>query len=46
MIDRIGVQGADVEASLAFYLGVFAPIGMREARRVEAVCHGGQGHGG
>ena len=33
MIDHIGVQVADVEASLAFYLGVFAPIGMREAMR-------------
>jgi catechol 2,3-dioxygenase-like lactoylglutathione lyase family enzyme len=33
MIDHIGVQVADVEASLAFYLGVFAPIGMREGMR-------------
>ena len=33
MIDHIGVQVADVEASLAFYLGTFAPIGMREAMR-------------
>ena len=33
MIDHIGVQVADVEASLAFYLGVFGPIGVREAMR-------------
>jgi catechol 2,3-dioxygenase-like lactoylglutathione lyase family enzyme len=33
MIDHLGVQVADVEASLAFYLRVFAPIGMREAMR-------------
>lgn len=33
MIDHIGVQVADVEASLAFYLRAFAPIGMREAMR-------------
>jgi catechol 2,3-dioxygenase-like lactoylglutathione lyase family enzyme len=33
MIDHIGVQVADVEASLAFYLGIFGPIGMREAMR-------------
>jgi len=33
MLDHLGVQAADVEASLAFYLGVFAPIGMCEAMR-------------
>jgi len=33
MIDHIGVQVADVEASLAFYLKAFAPIGMREVMR-------------
>jgi len=33
MIDHLGVQVADVEASLTFYLRVFAPIGMREALR-------------
>ncbi len=33
MIDHIGVQVADVEASLAFYLRIFAPIGMREMMR-------------
>ncbi len=33
MIDHIGVQVADVEASLAFYLRTFAPIGMREMMR-------------
>ena len=33
MIDHIGVQVADVEASLGFYLNAFAPIGMREVLR-------------
>jgi catechol 2,3-dioxygenase-like lactoylglutathione lyase family enzyme len=33
MIDHIGVQVADVDASVAFYLRVFAPIGMHEAMR-------------
>ncbi|HET7474422.1 MAG TPA: VOC family protein [Dermatophilaceae bacterium] len=33
MLDHIGVQVADVEASLAFYLGAFAPIGMHEVMR-------------
>lgn len=33
MFSHIGVQVADVEASLAFYLRVFAPIGIREAMR-------------
>jgi catechol 2,3-dioxygenase-like lactoylglutathione lyase family enzyme len=34
MIDHIGVQVADVEASAAFYLQTFAPAGMREAMRI------------
>jgi catechol 2,3-dioxygenase-like lactoylglutathione lyase family enzyme len=34
MIDHIGIQVADVRASLAFYLHTFAPIGMREAMRI------------
>lgn len=33
MLDHLFIQVADVEASLAFYLRVFAPIGMREAMR-------------
>ena len=33
MLDHIGVQVRDVEASLAFYLHVFAPIGMHEVLR-------------
>ena len=33
MLDHVGVQVADVEASLAFYLRAFAPIGMHEAVR-------------
>jgi catechol 2,3-dioxygenase-like lactoylglutathione lyase family enzyme len=36
MIDHMGVQVADVEASLTFYLRAFAPIGMREAMRFPA----------
>jgi catechol 2,3-dioxygenase-like lactoylglutathione lyase family enzyme len=33
MIDHIGVQVADVEHSLAFYLRVFEPIGIHEMMR-------------
>jgi catechol 2,3-dioxygenase-like lactoylglutathione lyase family enzyme len=33
MLDHIGLQARDVEASLAFYLRTFAAIGMREAMR-------------
>jgi catechol 2,3-dioxygenase-like lactoylglutathione lyase family enzyme len=33
MLDHIGLQVADVEASLAFYLNVFGPLGMREVMR-------------
>jgi len=33
MLDHIGVQVADVESSLAFYLRTFAAIGMREVMR-------------
>lgn len=33
MLDHIGVQVADVEASLAFYLRAFAPLGMVETMR-------------
>ena len=33
MLDHLGVQVTDVEASLAFYLQTFAPIGVREAVR-------------
>lgn len=33
MLDHVGVQVADVEASAAFYLRVFAPIGVAEFRR-------------
>ncbi len=34
MLDHMGVQVADVEASVAFYLRTFAAIGMREAMRI------------
>jgi catechol 2,3-dioxygenase-like lactoylglutathione lyase family enzyme len=33
MLDHLGVQVADVPASLDFYLRVFGPTGMREAIR-------------
>lgn len=33
MLDHFGVPVQDVEKSLAFYLRVFGPIGMREAMR-------------
>ncbi len=33
MFSHIGVQAADVEASLAFYLRTFAALGLREAMR-------------
>jgi catechol 2,3-dioxygenase-like lactoylglutathione lyase family enzyme len=36
MLDHIGLQVADVEASLAFYLQTFKAIGMREAMRFPA----------
>lgn len=34
MIDHLGVQASDVEASLTFYLTAFAPLGLREAVRI------------
>lgn len=33
MLDHLGLQVADVEASLAFYVRVFAPLGARELMR-------------
>lgn len=33
MLDHLGVQVADVEVSLGFYLRTFAPIGMQEVMR-------------
>lgn len=33
MLDHLGVQVADVDASVDFYLRVFAPIGVREMMR-------------
>jgi catechol 2,3-dioxygenase-like lactoylglutathione lyase family enzyme len=35
MIDHLGVQVADVEASAAFYTMVFGPIGVHEAMRFD-----------
>ena len=35
MIDHLGIQVADVEASVAFYLTAFGPLGVREAVRIE-----------
>jgi len=34
MFDHIGLEVADVQASLEFYLTAFAPIGMRESLRI------------
>ncbi|MFN8076997.1 MAG: VOC family protein [Kineosporiaceae bacterium] len=34
MIDHLGVQVADVDASVRFYTTVFAPLGLREAVRI------------
>lgn len=36
MIDHIGIQAADVEASARFYTTVFAPIGLTESARFPA----------
>lgn len=33
MIDHLGIQVADVQATLTFYLRLFAPLGIREAQR-------------
>lgn len=33
MIDHFGIQVADVDASVAFYLRVFSPLGFQEAMR-------------
>lgn len=35
MLDHLGIQAADVEAALAFYLRAFGPIGLREIIRHE-----------
>lgn len=36
MLDHVGVQAADVEVSLAFYLRVLSPLGVREEVRFPA----------
>jgi catechol 2,3-dioxygenase-like lactoylglutathione lyase family enzyme len=41
MIDHMGVQVADVDASARYYLEVFAPIGMQEVMRFPAGPAGG-----
>ncbi len=33
MFDHVGIQAADVDAAVAFYLEVFGPIGFSEAAR-------------
>ena len=33
LLDHLGIQVTDVEASLAFYLRTFAPLGLRECMR-------------
>jgi len=35
MFDHVGIQAADVEASVRFYLRVFAPLGFTEAMRLD-----------
>src|SRR3954468_3107330 len=35
MLDHLGIQAADVEAALAFYVRAFAPIGMHEIIRYD-----------
>ena len=34
MMDHLGVQVADLETSLTFYLTAFAPLGLHEAMRI------------
>jgi catechol 2,3-dioxygenase-like lactoylglutathione lyase family enzyme len=36
MMDHLGIQVSDVDASVAFYLRVFGPIGIAEAMRFPA----------
>ena len=36
MLDHLGIQVADVAASLRFYLTVFAPLGLHEVLRYPA----------
>ena len=33
MFDHVGIQAADVDAAVAFYLKVFSPIGFTEVMR-------------
>ncbi len=35
MFDHVGIQAADVEASVRYYLDVFAPLGFREMMRFD-----------
>ena len=35
MLDHLALQCADPDASAAFYVRVFAPLGVREALRVQ-----------
>lgn len=35
MFDHVGIQAADVEASVHYYLGVFAPLGFHEMMRFD-----------
>ena len=39
MLDHLGLQVSDVEASLDFYVGTFAAIGMREVMRFPTARH-------
>jgi predicted lactoylglutathione lyase len=35
MLDHLSIQTSDVDAAAAFYLRVFAPLGIREAIRID-----------
>jgi catechol 2,3-dioxygenase-like lactoylglutathione lyase family enzyme len=35
MLDHLSIQASDVDAAAAFYLRVFAPLGIREAIRID-----------
>ena len=43
MIDHVGLQVADVDASVDFYVNVFAPVGLRVMMRFEGFAGLGDG---
>ncbi|MDX6200325.1 MAG: hypothetical protein QOJ79_3476 [Actinomycetota bacterium] len=46
MLDHLGVQAADVEAAVAFYVRAFGPIGMHEIMRHDTPAGPAIGLGG